>query len=700
MTLSKVENPRLFTAFLLIVFSAVVWLALLAPLLSGISDSPLRVGAVASYDIRAPSPLTFESQVLTEKQRESAANQVSIVYSAPDINVARTQIERLRSALVFITNVRQDSFATSEQKLTDLAALEDIQLNRDLALQILALSEARWQSVVQESISVLEQIMRTTIREDRLDDSLQRVPSLVSLTLAEDQATIVVSLVKGFVIPNSLFDEALTEATREQARDQVPPVIRSFVSGQTIIQRGQIIDEGHYEVLQEYGLTQKVSSWQDVTSASMLTLANSAFFSYYLRRFPQLLKGTNGMRRLVISAALFAIFLLSARLIIPGHTILPYAFPLMGFALIISALFGAKLAIVTTWPLAILTAYNLPFSSDLIVYYALSSLFGVLALQRAQRVLNFFYAGAAIAVSGATISTTYRILEPSVDMVGLATLAGAALANGVASASLALVGHYILAQLLGQTTGLQLTDLSRPNHPLLQYILRNSPGTYQHSLQLANLVENAAEHIGADAQLASVGALYHDAGKALNPYFFIENQPVADINPHDDIDPVYSAQTIIRHVKDGVELARKFRLPARIQDFILEHHGTLLTRYQYTRAVQAAGGDASQVYEENFRYPGPRPQSRETALLMLADGCEARMRADHPKDENELRALIKSTVEDRRENGQLDDTSLTLKDLNTVINSFTTTLRGVYHPRIQYPKVEEPHTVKEAEESR
>jgi putative nucleotidyltransferase with HDIG domain len=688
----KDENPRLFLIILLMVFSTVVWMALLAPLAGGFSESPLRLGVVAPYDIRAPSPLTFESEVLTNKQRESAASFISPVYSPPDISIARQQLERLRSALVYISSVRQDSFANTDQKLTDLAAMEDLQLSRDVALQILNLSEARWQSVFSESISVLEQIMRTTIREDRFEDAVQRVPSLVSLTLAEDQATIVVGLVDGFVLPNSLYNEALTEATRQQARNSVTPVTRSLVSGQTIVQRGQIIDETQLEALQKYGLTQPTSRWQDVVSASLLALANSAFFAYYLLRFPQLLKGSNGLRRLVICASLFVIFLLVARLTIPGHTVLPYVFPLMAYALIISALFGSKLAIVSTWPLAILTAYNLPFSADLITFYALSSLFGILVLQRAQRVTTFFYAGAAIGVSGAAIATAYRILEPTADWVGMATLAGAAVANGIASASVALLAHYLLAQFLGLPTGLQLTELSRPDHPLLQYILRNSPGTYQHSLQLANLVEHAAERIGADAQLARVGALYHDAGKALNPYFFIENQATANINPHDDIDPVYSAQTIIRHVKDGVELARKFHLPPRIQDFILEHHGTLITRYQYARAVQAAGGNASQVDEEAFRYPGPRPQSRETALLMLADGSYA----PNTKDENELRILIMSIVEERRELSQLDDTSLTLKDLNVIIDSFTATLRGVYHPRIQYPKLESDEGKKES----
>jgi hypothetical protein len=186
--------------------------------------------------------------------------------------------------------------------------------------------------------------------------------------------------------------------------------------------------------------------------------------------------------------------------------------------------------------------------------------------------------------------------------------------------------------------------------------------------------------------LARVGALYHDIGKILNPYFFIENQPPGNVNPHNDLDPETSAATIIRHVPDGLELARKYHLPRQLSDFIAQHHGTTITRYQYSRALELAGMDKEEVDINKFRYPGPRPTTCEIALLMLADTCEARMRAERPKDENELLEMIKSVVKDKQDIGELDDTSLTMQNLEQIIDSFTSTLRGVYHPRIQYPK--------------
>jgi putative nucleotidyltransferase with HDIG domain len=207
-------------------------------------------------------------------------------------------------------------------------------------------------------------------------------------------------------------------------------------------------------------------------------------------------------------------------------------------------------------------------------------------------------------------------------------------------------------------------------------------------LQVANLAEQAAERIGADGLLTRVGALYHDIGKAINPVFYIENQMPGNPNPHDQLDPPSSAEIIVQHVNDGVELARQHRIPRRIQDFIREHHGTMVARYQYINAVKAAGGDESKVDPAAFRYPGPTPASRETAILMLADGCEARVRAERPKDTDDMRALIKSVIEDRIAQGQLDNTDLTLRDLETITDSFTTTLRGIYHPRIEYPILE------------
>jgi hypothetical protein len=212
---------------------------------------------------------------------------------------------------------------------------------------------------------------------------------------------------------------------------------------------------------------------------------------------------------------------------------------------------------------------------------------------------------------------------------------------------------------------------------------------------VANLAEQAAERIGADALLVRVGAFYHDVGKTARPYMFVENQ-VEGNNVHEKLDPRTSAEIIIRHVQDGLELARRYRLPSRITAFIPEHHGTMRTGYLYQKALQQAGGDAAKVNDQVFRYPGPKPQSKETALLMLADGCEAAVRAKRPSSAEEISEIVRKLIAERVTCGQLDDCPLTMQDMNLVRESFTLTLQGVFHPRIQYPEASEPSAAQHA----
>ena len=679
------NNRRVFLGLFLVVSIALTFLAVEIPVLTRSSTPQLQAGEVAPQDIVAPRGITYSSEILTEQQKNAAARAVAPIYSSPDTSIARRQLERLRAALSYITNVRADSFASAEQKFADLAALEDIHLDQETALKILALTDARWQAVQQEAIVVLEQVMRNNIREDRVEEVHRSVPALVSLSLPEDQAAIVAELVSGLVAPNSFFSESLTEAARERAREAVPPVTVSFVQGESIVQRGQVLSTTDIEALQELDLIQQPYTWKNWTSAGALVLLSTLFLLLYLRRKTYL---TQDLRGLTVIVGLSLVMLVSGRLIVTGHTVLPYIFPLAAFSLIIASLFGAETALVFTLPLTILFAYNLPNALSINLYYLLASFFGVFTLGAGQRMSAYFWSGMAIAVAGALVIMAYQIPQPNVDIIGVATLMGISVVNGIASPTLTLLLQFFLAQFLGMTTALQLMELSRPDHKLMQILLRNAPGTYQHSLQVANLAEQAAEQIGADPLLTRVGALYHDVGKTLNPYYFIENQVSESLNPHDDLDPLTSSATIVRHVTDGLDLAQKYRLPRRIQDFIAEHHGTMLTQYQYAKAVEAAQNDRGQVDEEQFRYPGPRPQSRETAILMLADGSEASVRAQRPKDADELRLMIKKTIEDRVEFGQLDDTNLTLHDLDTIVESFTTTLRGIYHPRIEYPSME------------
>jgi putative nucleotidyltransferase with HDIG domain len=670
---------------LLIIASILSLAALVLPIATRQSTYPLKIGDVASQDIQAPYTLTFESVLLTEKARQEAVSQITPIFQPTDPSIARHQIERLRIALNYITTVRQDVYSTPQQKQSDLEAMTDLQLSRGTMENILALSDTRWQVVQQESTSVLEQTMRNSIRENGISEARRNIPTLVSLSLPQEQATIVIDLVSPFIKANSLYSAEQTEAARQQARDSVQPVKRTFITGEVIVLRGQVINAENWEAMQKYGLIKPVNNNQDFLAAAILVTALTVLIFLYFNR--RKLLEVNNLRNLVLVAVTFLVFLFGARFLIPNRTIIPYLFPLPAFAFALAVVFSQETGLLFSLVISLLAAYGLSSSLDLTLFYYLVSVSGVLMLGHARRIASYFSAGLIAGAVGSGVILAYRIPGAITDWVGLATLIGASFANGMMSASLTLLLQYIYSQLLGRTTTLQLLELSRPDQPLLQSILRNSPGTYQHGLQVANLGEQAAESIGADGLLVRVGALYHDLGKSTNPQFFIENQVPGKTNPHDDLEPEVSADIIIQHIQDGLILAQKYRLPPRIMDFIREHHGTLLTRYQYTRAVEAAGGNPALVNPEKFRYSGPSPRSRETALIMMADGVEARARAELPKNEEELRALVLRTIEYYLKEGQLEFTDLTINNLSTIAESFVRTLQGTYHPRIRYPEL-------------
>jgi len=311
-------------------------------------------------------------------------------------------------------------------------------------------------------------------------------------------------------------------------------------------------------------------------------------------------------------------------------------------------------------------------------------LIGALTLRRTERLNSYFIVGMLIALGNAAVITLFSISTPIDNAAELTGNLLAVLLNGALAAGAALVGLYVVTLLFNLPTALKLTELSQPNNPLLQRLLREAPGSYQHSLQVANLAEQAANAIGANAQLTHVAALYHDIGKMLNPAFFVENQRYTG-NPHDTLnDPYRSADIIISHVTGGDEMAKQYRLPARIREFIREHHGTSTVYVFYKQAVILAGDDDSMVDIAEFSYPGPKPRSRETGILMLADSCEAAVRSVQPKSKQEIENTINAVIDGKRADGQLDDSGLTLKDLKVTKEIFVEMMQAIFHPRINY----------------
>ena len=683
----KSKKPAGFTKgvlrlLILLVTSLLIFAALVLPELISQSNIPTGVGEASAQEILAPYSITYESKVLTERARMQAAAAVSPVYLPVDPSISRRNFETLNSVLYYISAVRKDSYGTQEQKLKDLAAISSVKLSSTVAEQLLEIDDQSWQEIETEARRVLEQVMRDTIRNDNVAQIRSNLPAVIDFSFGQDEAQIIIALVSPLITPTSLFSEEQTNLAREQARASIEPISRQIIAGEVVVRRGQIIREEDYEALNVFGLAKPVNQTDRIITNAVLTGIIAVITAlYFIRRQDQ---PFFSIKALLVIASMFILFLALGRFLVVNRTIVPYLYPVAAFGLTLSIIFNLEIGVVMSLFLAILMVFNNTREAELSVFYLVPAIVGMLTIGRARRISAFLAAGLLTGVAAMAVVVAFRLGDTYTDLIGLTSLMASALINGLASGSLALLLQYVVSQILDVPTALQLLDVSRPDHPLLQYILRNAPGSYQHSLLVSNLAEQAAEAIGADRMLVRVGALFHDAGKANNPAFFIENQGKDKLDSHDNLDPAIAAATIIQHVHDGVALAKKYRLPSRVIDFIREHHGTMLTLYQYSQAT-AAADDPESVNKALFTYPGPKPQSRETAILMLADGTEARSRSETPRSDDEIRALIRKTIDTYKNEGQLDATDLTLKDLSTIEESFFQTLQRSYHPRIQYP---------------
>jgi putative nucleotidyltransferase with HDIG domain len=655
------------------------------PVLPGEQTVSLQLGDVSTQDILAPRSITYTSEVLTEQAREEAAAAVAPVYDPPDPLIARQQAEKLQAALTYITNLRSDPYSSLEEKLFDLAKLSQVNLSAETAARILQLSDMDWEQVQQEAKAVLERIMRQPIGPNQLEDVLNSIPNYVSLSFPENLIPLVSNLDHSLVVPNSLYDDSATEQLRQEAAANVQPVTRSFVAGQVVIPRGKVVTEADLEAVFMLGLTTESLNVRSAASMGLAVILAGSLLMLFVSQFhPELARR---IRSVFLFCLILLVFLFVARIMVPGHTVLPFLFPIAAMGILVASLFGRGLGILTAMLLATFTGWLGNNSLEIAVYGSLSSLTAILLLGKGEKPLRFFAAGLASGATGATVVIITRLSEPASDLIGIVTLAACSFVNGILSGSLSLGLLFLIGNLFDIPSNLQLLDLSRPDHPLLREILLEAPGTYQHSLQVANLAEYAGERVGANTLLLRVGALYHDAGKALQPKFFVENQ-AAESNPHDRLDPESSARLIIQHAHDGLALGRKHHLPTRVLDLIAEHHGTLRANFQYGLALEAAGGKAEAVDEEKYRYPGPRPRSKEAAILMLADGVEAKFRAVAPQTNEEVEKLVRSVLDDRLAQHQFDDTDLTLRDLDLIREAMIDALRGRTHSRLLYPEDE------------
>lgn len=680
------QRAGIVLAGILFVLAATLIVAFDSVFLRFNSASDLEIGRITDRNIVAPqNGGTYVSEVLTEARREEARNNVQPIYSAPEPDIARTWGERAEQTLDFVEDIRATSrYASEEQQLADLAKMEYLLFsNQGNALQILNLDDDTWNAIVTEVDTVLERVYRTSIIDEQLYINNQLVVQ-ISSTFDNRTSDLIFDVVDNFVKPNTFENISATEDERDRVAAAVEPIELTFAGGQIIIGENERISAEQYEALVAFNLIQpddlRLQQFIRALIASTVTLV---IFGLYMARFSPNLLYHQG-KRLTIIAVSFLIMLALTRLLGLGGNI--YLFPTAAMALLFVAISDAHVAIISTIGLAFLIGLVANDSLEITTLIAAGGIIGTLGLQRAERLNQFFVAGILVGIINAAIVIIFNFASTNIsggtDL--LIALAFSVFSGLLLTPSVAMATMFVVTLLFNLPTALKLIDLQQPNKPLLQRLLREAPGTYQHSLQVGNLAEQAANAIGADAQLTHVAALYHDIGKMHNPLYFTENQQ--DIgNPHDTLnDPYRSADIIISHITEGDDMAKQAGLPQRIRDFIREHHGTTQVFVFYQRALNAVDGDKAALDISDFTYPGPKPRSKETAILMLADSCEAAVRSIKPQSKQEISGLVGKIIDSKRSEGQLDESTLTLNDLRTIREIFVDILQGMFHPRINY----------------
>ncbi len=654
----------------------------------------VKVGEVGPSDILAPRAISYTSTILTDEARVAARAAVAPQYDfTPDKASAVARQQGLAfDRLVAPVDTAFDAAIGESDRLTLLESALPA-LSDEARATLLALPLARWAVVRTESSRILDQLEAAELRDADLADVRVRLAGRILGGLNEAERKLAAEIIGPILVANSDYDQIETDQARDRAASAVTPTVVAVSLGQAVVRKGDPVTALALEKIEAFGLTS--ARWD------LAKLAGWAFFSILLVGFllawvwrfrPELWHRSNVLTLvgLLLIISTFALEVTS------GRSGLPFIVPTAAVGILVALLLDAGTAIVLMAVIALIAGAVNGGALEMTAYVLFGGAAGIVAIRRGDRLNAFVQAGIAIAIVDAFVVTTYGLLGQS-DLTGVVQLWGASAVAGGGAAVVAVGTFAVLGGVFGILTAFELLELANPSQPLLRRLLMETPGTYHHSIMVANLAERAAETIGADPLLTRVAAFYHDVGKLANPLAFIENQAGGD-NIHDDLDTEASAKILKRHVADGIDIAYRARLPKPLIAFIPQHHGTALISYFYAKAREQAAGmygglstsdgekAANAVDQARFRHSGPKPQSREAALIMLADGVEASVRSLSSRDEPAIRAMVSRIIEERLGDGQFDECDLTLRDVEQIREAFVAQLLGMYHQRIAYPQ--------------
>jgi putative nucleotidyltransferase with HDIG domain len=669
-------------------------------------DEPLQVqtGDLAPGDIVAPRALDFTSDVQTAEAQSAARAAVGPQYDFTTDGAIATAAQQLAA---FDRRVaRIDTAFTAELTPEERTALLETAVSdlpdEELAT-LVSLDAARWISLRSEAARVLDATLRTELRDSQVAEARTRLAGRMAAGLNEAERMLAASLISSLIVPNSSFSEDLTRQERDRAAAAVTPIEVAILQGEVIVRNGERLTPADIEKIEALGLGETTPDVETFAGWFLLALLVAGMLLAWIWRFrPTLWHRDN----VLVLIGLLLIGATVALKLTADRSLLHFVIPTAAIGMVLAILLDASVATMVTAIVALIGGAVTGGSLEFTAYIFLGGVAGIVGVRKGDRLQVFLQAAIAVAVVNAMVVTVFSLLGAR-DLQGVLELWLASGASAVGSAVAAVGTFAVLGSVFGILTVFQLLELANPSQPLLRRLLVETPGTYHHSLMVGNLAERAAEAIGADPLVTRVAAYYHDVGKLANPLAFIENQSGGE-NVHDQLDPEVSASILKQHVADGIDIAYASKLPKALIAYIPQHHGTAIMSYFFARAKEQAAAPfgglttaegakaAAAIDERKFRHAGPKPQSREAALIMLADSVEASVRSLASRDEAAIRAMVMRIIEERIADGQFDECDLTLRDLERIRSAFVEQLLGMYHTRIAYPQ----NTVVELESRR
>lgn len=648
-----------------------------------------EIGTVATKDLVADRSLSYEDTQATEAKKQEALRDFKDVYvlnldqfNKLTLVALDSHYERTRGILF-----GEGQEGQKRDKLSKELGLNFSDANWETVRQI---SPERLESLYTHTIAITSDVMGAGVKAENVTSAKETILDRVLRfnVFAPGEADLFVQIIKQVdFYPSFIVDKEATQAAKAEVLKSVEPVHLTLQKGQAVVSRGDVITHNQYDAIKSLNYTSDSSAFSIVLGIAIINALVLVLIYMYLRYFLMsynMAKWDKWYRMVltIITITTMSYPLIFSIQISSNENIaaqVGFMAPVAAAGMLVAILIGGRIAVVTLLVLGLLIGVY-DGNEFFMVSAVVSGIVGIVQTKRMKRRGDLYLAAVYIALSIGLVVIAYGLISGAATRVVLAGLAFA-IASGFLSVVLTIGLLPLFESVFQVTTSLTLLELADPSNPLLRRLMQEAPGTYHHSLFVANLAENAALAIGADGLMVRTASYYHDIGKLKRPAFFSENQFSGE-NPHQKITPMLSTLIITAHVKDGIALAKEHKLPESIIDCIAQHHGSTTVSYFYAKALE----EDDSLKEEDFRYHQRKPQTREAAIIMMADTVEAAVRSKADKlTPGQIEGFIRQLIQSKEADGQFEECDLTFKDLTTIGDEFTRMLTGVYHERIEYP---------------